>query len=240
MLNKMNHKPRPQGTKKLYYVMSAVSFTLFVILTVLLLKVDVTASGINGSNIGLSMINISFRDVIGSSWLCYNISKVAGIVGLAACALICLMFAFRVMRQKSLKALCKRDVALVALYIETAVFYIVFDKIVINYRPMLKWGETEPESSFPSTHALMAVVIFVSLGHVASDYIKNKLTLKIVQGACVVFALAIILGRTFSGVHWFTDIVGGILFGVGLVCAYLGAACKEAAMTKEDLPKQSQ
>lgn len=227
-------------TRKTYYILAVISFALFLILTVLLLKVDVTSGGIYGSNIGLSVINIPFRDAVGSNKLFYNISKVAGIVGLAACVFVCLMMALRVLRKKSLKVLRRRDIALLALYFETAVFYVIFDKIVINYRPMLKWGETEPESSFPSTHALMAVVIFTSLSYVAADYIKNKLTLKIVQGLCVFFALTIIFGRALSGVHWLTDIFGGIIFGVGLVCTYLGETCKEAAMTEEDLPKQSQ
>ena len=30
----------------------------------------------------------------------------------------------------------------------------------------------------------------------------------------------IIVGRIISGVHWFTDIVGSVLFSAGLFCIY--------------------
>lgn len=220
-------------SKKTCYILATCMFLLFGILIALLLTVDVTNSGVKGSNIGLSGINVPMRDIIGTSRLFYNISKIIGAIGVGLCAFLCAMLGFRVLRKKSLKALNKKEYALIGLYFVTAIFYVAFDKIVINYRPFIKWDESGPESSFPSTHSLMAIVIFAGLAHATSDYIKNELTLKIIQMACVIMALLVIIGRIFSGVHWITDIIGGIILGIGLVCIYLGI------VTDKDNPSET-
>lgn len=209
-------------TKKTGFITAAVMFVLFAVLIALLLTVDVTSSGVKGSNIGLSMINVPLRDAVGTSKLFYYISKIAGAIGTAMVMVTCAMLAFRVLKKKSFKALTLNEYALLGLYFVTTIFYVAFDKLVINYRPFIKWDETGPESSFPSTHSLLAIVIFGSLAHAAADYIKNELTLKITQMTCATLAILVLIGRLFSGVHWFTDIIGGIILGIGLVSIYLG------------------
>ena len=210
-------------TRKMNYILAGLFYALFVVLIVLLLNVDVTPSGVRGTDIGLSGINVTLRDSIGISKLFYNISKVCGIIGIAAALGYVLQLALRALKKKTPGILSKTEWGIAILYFVTAILYVAFDKFVVNYRPFIKWDETAPESSFPSTHSLIAVVIFGSLYYMAEDYIKQELTLKITQMSCVILGILVIIGRLFSGVHWFTDVLGGIFLGLALLLTFTGS-----------------
>lgn len=53
--------------------------------------------------------------------------------------------------------------------------------------------------------------------------IRNKTLKNVVLLALALFAAFMVIGRLVSGVHWLTDIIGGVLFSVGLVMLYAGA-----------------
>ena len=50
--------------------------------------------------------------------------------------------------------------------------------------------------------------------------IKNKVLRNIVVVTIIAFIAFMVIGRLISGVHWFTDIVGGALLSAGLVMMY--------------------
>ena len=50
--------------------------------------------------------------------------------------------------------------------------------------------------------------------------IKNKALRKVVSVIINAFSAFMVFGRLLSGVHWFTDIVGGVLLSAGLVLMY--------------------
>jgi undecaprenyl-diphosphatase len=43
---------------------------------------------------------------------------------------------------------------------------------------------------------------------------------RLVCAVIVVFTVFMVIGRLLSGVHWLTDVIGGVLLSVGLVSAY--------------------
>ena len=50
--------------------------------------------------------------------------------------------------------------------------------------------------------------------------IKNNVLKRSVASAIIAFIVFMVIGRLVSGVHWFTDIIGGALFSTGLVLLY--------------------
>ena len=50
--------------------------------------------------------------------------------------------------------------------------------------------------------------------------IRNKTIRKVSLGILAVFTTFMVIGRLISGVHWFTDIVGGALLSAGMVMLY--------------------
>ena len=58
----------------------------------------------------------------------------------------------------------------------------------------------------------------------AARRIANRGARRAVVGLLVAFAAFMVAGRTLAGVHWLTDIVGGILLSFALVMLYRLAA----------------
>ena len=53
----------------------------------------------------------------------------------------------------------------------------------------------------------------------------------------IAFTVFMVVGRLLSGVHWLSDIIGGILLSAGLVLLYdglVGCLCSEVAEKEEE------
>ncbi|MCR5154991.1 MAG: phosphatase PAP2 family protein, partial [Lachnospiraceae bacterium] len=109
---------------------------------------------------------------------------------------------------------------LAGLYVLMAAIYIFFEKVVINYRPVLEEGQTFPEPSFPSSHTMLVIAVMGSATLVVGKYIKNVKLVSVLKNMMSVMVILMVVGRMLSGVHWFTDIVAGVFYGATLVSAY--------------------
>ncbi len=204
-------------------IMTAVT----ILMTILVATVDVQPVGVEGTNLGLAAINTGFFNKFGENHTFYLLSKLAGLVCFAVAGGFGIFFLIRFIQCKSLQKVDRNLTVLILLYLATAIVYVLFEKFAINYRPVLR--DKGLESSYPSTHAMIAYVIMVSAVDQWNIYIKNEKLLTIATAASFLILVMVIVARTLSGVHWITDIVGGILFGDMLIAWYRAVLTKNGS-----------
>ena len=203
----------------LLIALSALSLLLFGTLILLLVCVDVRAIGPLDSSVGLASLNAAVRDAIGESPLWYDISEVSGLLSLAVAAGFALLGLFRLFRTRSLKKVGIDVYLLGALYVVVMAAYLLFEVWVINSRPVLQDGVLE--ASFPSSHTVLALTVLLSAADWCVRTLKQRYLRTASAAACIGLALLTVVGRFLSGVHWFTDILGGVLLSASLLCLYL-------------------
>lgn len=95
-----------------------------------------------------------------------------------------------------------------------------FEVFVVNYRPTLLNGMLE--ASYPSSHTILVLCILGTALLQARLRLKGRLQ-TVAQVLCVLAMAMTVMSRFLSGVHWFTDLLGGVLLGFSLVALYLAA-----------------
>ena len=84
--------------------------------------------------------------------------------------------------------------------------------------------------TYPSGHAATAVAVWVTLALAATRAETRPPVRRVVLGAALVIALLVAWSRVYLGVHYFSDVVGGMLLGTALVflCAPIGGGSRPA------------
>lgn len=194
---------------------SLVLFLLFGILTWSLVNVDVQPIGPEESTIGLASINGIVDNWIGTNEFWYSVTEIFGYLGILTAVGFALTGLIQLIRRRSLFQIDSSIISLGVFYILVIGIYILFERVIINYRPVIIDGELA--ASFPSTHTMMILSI-MGMGMIQfRRMIRNKMVLKTLNSLSAIIILVTIVGRMLSGVHWFTDILGGILISAAIV-----------------------
>ena len=190
----------------------------FVIWTLLIQRVDVQPLGVNGTNIGFASINCWFHQLTGVHMGIYIITDWLGLVPIFICMVFGGIGCVQLMKGKSLFKV-DYDIILLGIYYVLVVFgYLIFEMIPINYRPILIEGFME--ASYPSSTTLLVLCVMPTLIEQINRRSKNEIVKKIIKALVICFSAFMVFGRLISGVHWFTDIIGGALLSAGLVLLY--------------------
>ncbi|MBO5213760.1 MAG: phosphatase PAP2 family protein [Clostridia bacterium] len=208
-----------KSAKKCFLLAGACLF-LFLLLTFLVMKVDVQPIGPQNSTVGLATINGTIFEACGSNPLWYTISEALGIVALLCIAGFGCLGAWQLISGKSLKKVDKSLFVLAGFYAVVAFVYVLFEVIVINYRPILEEGILE--ASYPSSHTILVCCIMLTTALQLQIRIRNNGLRLGLQGACLLITVLTAIGRILAGVHWYTDVVAALLISGVLVFAYLG------------------
>lgn len=210
--------------KNVYALCSAVCGALFVLLICLLKTVDVKTNPETLTEIGLYSLNKAVFDALGVHKAWKSITGVLGYLAIIEAVGFAAYGVYSLVKGKSFKSVNADIYALAVVYVVLAVLYVFFEKVIINYRPIILDVEKGAEASFPSSHTMLAVTI-ISSGMIELDKLIENKNVKIIAGAVsVVLVLASVIGRLISGVHWFTDILGGVLISLCLVFAFAAFA----------------
>lgn len=204
------------------FILGGMSGLLTALLIALVRKVDVASIGPKGTSIGLSHLNQMVHQSVGVHDIWYKITELLGGVALLVVGIFALVGFVQLLQRKSLVKVDQEIYALGGLYAVMLVLYAVFEKVVINYRPVVMAGETAPEASFPSSHTMLTCVVMGSAMMILHQYIKSEGLQKILQVVCGLILVVTVVGRLVSGVHWFTDIVGGVLISITLLSIFAG------------------
>lgn len=194
----------------------------FVLLTVLLRLVDVQPIGPNGSSVGFATVNQIVHNFTGVNWYFYYITDLLSIIPIFIVIGFAVFGLFQWINRKDIRKVDFDILLLGGFYIVVAAVYLLFETIVVNYRPVLVDGLLEP--SYPSsTTMLVLCVMSTALIQIDSRFGKSVLK-KILLFTIVLFVFIMVTFRLISGVHWFTDIVAGALLSIGLVLLYKAVA----------------
>lgn len=168
--------------------------------------------------------------------LCYDIAEVLGYIVFLYVGFFAVLGAVQLIKRKKLFAVDREILLLGVFYAVVAAAYAAFEIVVINYRPTLIEGELE--ASYPSSHTLLAICVVGSAIFALGRLFGDKKYILWINIASAVLMAATVMLRTFSGVHWITDIFGGILLSFALVFFYCGAAALNTK--KEKLENKSE
>ncbi len=202
--------------KRLGY--SGIMFGAFILFTLMVRFIDRKDIGPLGSKVGFAWLNGKVRDIIGQSSIWYGLSSFFGLLVILIVVLFVCMGGYELIRRRSLKKVDADIYAMAVIYVIMAAFYIIFEKLVINYRPVLDDGELA--ASFPSSHTFMAVTVMGCAAIAFGKRIQDKVTRVLTLAGCFVVMLLAVISRLMSGVHWFTDILAGMLLGAALIMMY--------------------
>lgn len=204
--------------RKKLFLTTGILLLIAIIYTLLVKYYDVATIGPKNSAVGFSGINGLVHHALPYNEFWYKVTKYLGIIPFLYCAFYGIQGIAQIIKYKSIKKVDKRLIYLGAFYIVMLVLYVLCDKIVVNYRPILEDGVLE--SSFPSSHTLLACCVCASSLLIAKYYIKKQNILRLFNYGTIVLMIILVVGRLLSGVHWLTDIIGGIIYSAVLVYLY--------------------
>ena len=190
----------------------------FAMWTAVVALVDVQPIGPQASSVGLATVNGLVHRALGVNWSLYVLTDWLGLVPVGVAAGFALLGLGQWVKRRSL---CKVDFSILALggfYLAVIGAYAFFEAAVVNCRPVLIGGVLE--ASYPSSTTVLSLCVMPAAAMQMRLRVKRPFLRKTLVIALNTFALLMVVARLLSGVHWLTDIVGGVLLSAGLVTLY--------------------
>ena len=198
----------------------------FLLWTAAIQLVDVQAIGPQESAVGFATINQFVHNLTGVHMSLYTITDWLGLVPLVFVMGFALLGLIQWIKRKHLFKVDYNILILGGFYIVVMAVYVLFEMLVVNYRPVLINGYLE--ASYPSSTTMLVMCVMPTAIMQFNARIKNDVLKRHLTSAITAFIIFMVIGRLISGVHWITDIIGGALLSTGLVLMYRAIISREA------------
>lgn len=189
-----------------------------VLWTVLVKIIDVKQIGPYGTEVGFATVNSFIHNLTGVHFTLYTITDWLGIIPLLFVIGFGLLGLIQWIKRKNILRVDYSILILGGFYIVVMAVYFLFEYVVINFRPILINGYLE--ASYPSSTTMLTMCVMPTAIIQFNSRIKNNLLKLCISIIIIAFIIFMVAGRLISGVHWFSDIVGGALLSIGLVMMY--------------------
>lgn len=206
-----------RGSRRSFCI-AACLLAAFAMWTVLLRVIDVRAVGPNGSSVGFAALNLLVHNLTGVHMTLYVITDWLGLIPIAVCMGFALLGLAQWIQRKSILKVDRSILVLGGFYMAVMAAYVLFEMLVINYRPVLIDGILE--ASYPSSTTMLVMCVMPTALMQIRQRMKNGALRWCISAAMIAFVAFMVAGRLVSGVHWVTDIIGGALLSAGLVMIY--------------------
>lgn len=206
--------------KKLTYLLIPSLFlAVFIIWTALVKVIDVHYVGAAGF-LGFYALNTQVNDFVQSlnTKTFKLITDVLMFVAIATCLPFAIVGLVQLIKRKDLKKVDSTIYVILAGYVAMVVMYFVFEIVKINYSPLSTAEELK--ASYPSSHVLVYSVMMGMAVLGLLHFVKMHDDLKLLINIFYMFSTLAMAGlRLFSGQHYLTDIIGGVLLSYTILFA---------------------
>ena len=203
------------------FVLGGILLILFVLFTWSLTFIDVQPIGPNSSSVAYASINHAVHKLFGVNMTLYNTTDWAGVVAIFIALGFAVIGLVQWVKRKRILKVDSSILILGVFYILVFSAYVFFEFHVINRRPVLINGILE--ASYPSSTTMLAMCVLPTAMMQFQHLIRNQKIRKMVNLLCGLFTSFMVIGRLVCGVHWFTDIFGGLLFSIAMILLYCAA-----------------
>ena len=207
-----------KNNSKKYLYLSITAFVFFILWTTAVSFVDVQPIGPQQSEVGFAAINGFFHKLTGVHMWFYTVTDLLSLVPAVFIAGFGTLGLMQLIKRKNILKVDYSILVLGGFYIAVMPVYIFFEIFTINYRPVLIDGVLE--TSYPSSTTLLVLCVMPTAALQIKERLKNAVAKKYSVLAIYIFTAFMVMGRIVSGVHWITDIIGGILLSTSLVAMY--------------------
>ena len=194
----------------------------FIVWTAAVCVVDVQLIGPHGSAVGFAAINRFFHNLTGVHMDLYEITDWLGLLPIGTAMGFALLGLVQWIRRKDFLKVDRSILILGGFYLVVLAVFVFFERFVVNYRPVLIEGALE--ASYPSSTTMLSLCVMPTAAMRLKACIRNDRFRRWVLFLMTMFSVFMVVGRLVSGVHWLTDIIGGILLSAGLVLLYAAVA----------------
>ena len=206
-----------KSTAKKSIITGFIFLITFVIFTLFVQTIDLQITPSTNTYIGFSTINIWFHNFTGVNMSLYDLTDWLSIIPLTVCLFHGMQGLCQLITRKNIFKVDGHILISGIYYVVVILCFVIFETFPVNYRPVLINGVCE--ASYPSSTTLLVLTVMPAF----IFKLRIESTGKIIPAIATAYTVVMVTARLFCGVHWLTDIIGGILLSSGLFYIYKGA-----------------